>query len=283
MFISKLIISFLLISIFFGFSFGFVSAYSVVRRLSLLGDIMSHSALPGIVYMFFFSHTKNFIYLILGGGITSFLSTVLSFYLKKKTKMPKDSVYGLILSCFFSSGILGMALIQKKSIEGQSMINNYIFGNFVTFVSGDLSTYYFILTVVIILFFLTLKIQKALSFDNLYSISVYKNSKFFEFILLIATIFTILVGLQAIGILLMAALIIAPGAAARLISKSYNEVVFYSILIAIFSFLNGTFFSFYFPNLPTGPVIAIFPIMICILIIFFKKLKYKFLKKENLA
>ena len=112
-----------------GISLGLVSSYMVVKRWSMLGDIMSHAALPGIVFAFFLTHSISLKVLIIGGLISSLFSALVSFLLQKKGSFPKESNFALILSWFFSFGIIMMNIIQQRSMPGQSILNSFIFGN----------------------------------------------------------------------------------------------------------------------------------------------------------
>lgn len=265
----------IIISIFLGIILGFVSSYAVVRKWSLLGDIISHAALPGIVYIFLLFKNQNIFIMLLGGALSSLLSTIFSFYIQRYKSIPKDSAFALILSLFFSFGIIGMTIIQKKAIVGQSIINNFIYGNIVSFASGNVYFYIFFSLIISLLFYISFQIQKCIAFDKVFSNVRYKSINFWEFLLLFVSIVSIIIGLQAVGILLMGALIIAPGSAARLISNSYFKMTLYSILITVFSFLIGIFISLKYSNIPTGPVIALTPIIIFLIIKFFRKIKFK--------
>ena len=266
MIITVLIPYFILISLFLGAAIGTVSTYSVVRKWSLLGDIMSHAALPGIVYMFLFIKTGNIPLLLLGGACSSLMSVLLSFYLQKKHIFPKDSAFAVVLSWFFSIGIIGMTIIQKQSITGQSLINNFIFGNIIMCSNRYIIYYIPLFLVIICTFFFSYKIQQIIGFDHIYAEFSYSFIKFWEIVYLLLSICTIVIGLQAIGILLMGALIIAPGTAARLLTDSYRTMMIYSIIITIASFSCGIGITIVLPTIPTGPVIALIPIIFCLFI-----------------
>ena len=272
----------ILISLFLGMSIGCVSAYATVRRWSLIGDIISHSSLPGIVYMFLFSESQNHLILVLGGAISALISVLFSFYIKKKTHLPKDSPLALILSLFFSLGIIGIAIIQKKSIAGQSMINNFIYGNIITFASGNIYTYMYICIFILLFFFYTINLQKYVGFDNSFMQIYYKYTYLYEFIVLLISILTIVIGLQSVGILLMGALIIAPGSFAKLFTNSYLNIILLSMIVTFISFLFGVGIGIYYSSIPTGPIIALIPVSLCILVYIFNKIKNAFLFKKNI-
>lgn len=257
---------FLVISLFLGASLGCVSAYNVVRKQSLLGDIMSHASLPGIVYMFLLFHTKNISILLCGGVLSAIISSLMSFYLQKNNLFAKDTPFAIILSWFFSAGIIGMAIIQKKSIEGQSLINNFIFGNILTCANKDFLFYIPLLCIIFFLFVFTYRIQEVLGFDHEYALLRYSWIKYCDALLLFFSIVVIVIGLQAVGVLLMGSLIIAPGTIARLLTKSYGNMLLCSIIMTIVAFLSGIGMSLYYSSLPTGPLISLFLVVLCVII-----------------
>lgn len=251
----------LLICLLLGASIGCVSAYSVVRRWSLLGDIMSHASLPGIVYMFLLTHTKNVSLLLCGGVISALLSSFMSFYLQKKKLFAKDTPFAIVLSWFFSAGIIGLAVIQKKSIEGQSLLNNFIFGNILMCANQEMFRYVPILIAIVIIFIISYRVQEILGFDYEYALLRYAWIKYIDALMLFLSVIVIVIGLQAIGVLLMGALIIAPGLTARFLSNSYITILILSIIMSIIAFIMGVGLSIMMPYLPTGPLVSLISVV----------------------
>jgi manganese/zinc/iron transport system permease protein len=273
MIISLYFVSCLILSICFGFIFGAISSYNVVKKTSLLGDIMSHAALPGIVYTFLFFQTTNIFLLMLGGTISACISSFIAFYIQKNFYIPKDAASGCLLSLFFSLGIIGTAIIQKKSLIGQSMINNFIFGNFLNFLSQPILFFVIFSILIFITFFVTIKIQESFSFDETFSRVLYKNVTFWQSLFLFLTIISIVVGLQAVGILLMSSLVVAPGVTARMLTNSYKKMILISSTIIFLSFFSGIFITFYFQFIPTSPLISLISILFALVSVLIKNLR----------
>jgi manganese/zinc/iron transport system permease protein len=245
------------ISLSFSIALGCVSAYSVVKKWSLIGDVISHAAFPGIIYMFFFTHNTHIALLFLGGLISSLISILLSFYIHNKKLIPKDSAFALVLSCFFSLGIIGLSLIQKKHISGQSILNNFMYGNLLTISTGQAFFYISISCIIGLFFIFTREIQKMIAFDKIYAQTKLDSIVQWETAFLVFSIASIVISLQAVGILLMSSLVIIPGTIARIMSTSYTQMMFVSILIAALSFLGGITMSMIQPSIPTGPLIVL--------------------------
>lgn len=253
-----------------GISLGLVSSYMVVKRWSMLGDIMSHAALPGIVVAFFLTHSTSLLILIGGGLFSALLSALCSFFLQRKVNFPRESNFALILSCFFSFGIIIMNVIQKQSIPGQSILNSFIFGNILMINHTDVI--YYVVYTVLFSFFMILfsKKKEFFAFDNIFSCIRYRYVFLWEIIFLILSTLTIIIALQSVGILLIGGLTILPGSCAKLISNSYKEMMLWSVIFSVISFLCGIVIAFQVPYLPTGPIIILVSVFIFLILFSYK-------------
>jgi ABC-type Mn2+/Zn2+ transport system permease subunit len=244
-----------------------------VKKWSMLGDIISHAALPGIVWIFLLINSIYLPILIFGGFISSLLSILFSFYLQKYGNFPKDTSFALLLSWFFSIGVIAFNIIQKKGIVGQSILNSFIFGNILMLNHSQVYYYFFYSILLLIFMSCFLKKQEYFAFDQVYSNIKYKYVFLWEIIFLIISIVTIIIALQSIGILLIGGLIILPGSAARLFSKNYKELFIWSIIFSILILLLGINFTFYFTNLPTGPICILCASILFFIIFHIQKIK----------
>src|SRR5277367_1309516 len=102
-----------------GATSGALGAFALLRQQSLLGDAISHAALPGIVLMFLCTHTKNPWILLCGGAVAGIVGVVSMHYIITHTKLKKDAILGIILSVFFGFGLVLMTVVQKIPICGQ--------------------------------------------------------------------------------------------------------------------------------------------------------------------
>lgn len=249
---------------------GLLSSYLVNKKMSLLGDIMSHASFPGIVFMFFFTHSANTLLLIFGGAIAALLSSLSVFYIQKYASIPKDTALALILCFFFSLGLLGLGMVQKKGILGQSILNNFIFGNFVSITKTDIIILIIITSIIFLFFILTKSIQGHSCFDPLYVKLNVPSIKSIDLILLITTVLGIVCSLKIVGILLTSALLITPGTIGRLWGKSYSQIQLISLFSSIFSSLAGILFSIKYTFLPAGPLIILILTITCISSVLYK-------------
>ncbi len=258
-----------------GCACGVISAYATVKKLGFLGDIMSHAAFPGIVITFLLFPKSHFLFLALGGALSSFISALCIFFLEKQTSAPRDTHLALVLSLFFSFGLIVLGIIQKKQIHGQAVLNNLLFGSLFTLSFTDAVIGIILCSLICIFSFISIRQQRILAFDPTYAFLKIKSAKKWDLFFLLSAVLTIIMGLHTVGILLMGALIIAPGACAKLWCNSYFTFVFFSMIIGTLSCVGGTLLSIIFPSLPTSPLIVIIATGFCIFSALYKRLTCK--------
>src|SRR5688572_18085118 len=93
---------------------GALGSYAVLRKQSLLGDAMSHAALPGIALAFLLTGSKAPLVLLLGAVIAGWIGTLLMISIVRMTRIKDDSALGLILSVFFGFGLMLLTFIQRR-------------------------------------------------------------------------------------------------------------------------------------------------------------------------
>src|SRR5687768_4592205 len=107
---------------------GILGSFAVLRRQGLLGDALSHAALPGICIAFILTGARTPIVLLLGAGIAGWLGTMILLRVVKDTKLSEDAALGVVLSVFFGVGILLLTLIQHQDNANQAGLDKYLFG-----------------------------------------------------------------------------------------------------------------------------------------------------------
>lgn len=240
-----------------GFTAGALGAFALLRKQSLLGDAISHAALPGIALMFLFTHSQNPLILLSGGALAGSIGVALMMLVVHKTALKTDTILGIILSVFFGLGLVLLTVIQKLPVSKQSILNKFLFGNASTLLPEDI----YVITILgsIILLCLTLfwKQFKILTFDpDFASVCGYKTH-LLNIFLTTLILATILIGLQTVGVILMSTMLIAPAAAARQWTTSLGGMVVCAGFFGAFSNIIGTLVSNAHSNLPTGPTIVI--------------------------
>ena len=234
-----------------------LGSFAVLRKQSLLGDAISHAALPGIAIAFLIIGAKNSNAFLLGAMVSGLIG---SFWIRgiiKKTHLKSDTALGLILSLFFGFGMLLLTYIQKLPNANQAGLENYLFGQAATLLESDvwiMSLVTGICLIVLLLFWKELKISL---FDADYTKTLGFNIKFLDILITTFIVIAIVLGLQTVGVVLMSAMILAPAAAARQWTNSLSIMVILAAFFGAFTGVLGTAISASHNNLSTGPVIVL--------------------------
>ncbi len=236
---------------------GMLGSFAVLRKQSLLGDAISHAALPGIAIAFLITGTKNSNAFLLGALVSGLIG---SFWIRgiiRKTHLKSDTALGLILSLFFGFGMLLLTYIQKLPNANQAGLENYLFGQAATLLESDVWMMSLITGVCLIVLLLFWKELKVSLFDADYTKTLGFNTKFLDILITTFIVIAIVLGLQTVGVVLMSAMILAPAAAARQWTNSLSVMVILAAIFGAFSGVVGTAISASHNNLSTGPVIVL--------------------------
>ncbi|MBP8915810.1 MAG: metal ABC transporter permease, partial [Chitinophagales bacterium] len=246
-----------------------IGTFAFLRKRALTGDAIAHSVLPGVCLAFMIFDTRNLWVLLGGAFVTGWLSIIFVDLITKKTKLKPDTAIGLTLSVFFGIGILLLTFIQQSGNASQSGLNNFLFGKAAAMSTDDIRTMavvsLFIIVVVVIFF----KEFRLLSFDPDYAKSTGLPVNFLQLTLTTLTVLAVAAGIQAVGVVLMAALLITPPAAAKYWTDKLGKMILLSILFAVIGSVTGAYVSYANNKMPTGPWIVTMTSIIAVLSILF--------------
>jgi manganese/zinc/iron transport system permease protein len=240
-----------------GLSSGVLGSFAFLRKQGLMGDVLSHAALPGICLAFLLTGSKHPLSFLIGAMITGFLATLTISWITRYSRIKADTAMGLVLSVFFGIGIVLLTQIQHSQNGNQSGLDKFLFGQSASIVSADVQVMGAISIFLLILCFVFLKELKLLCFDASYGSSLGFPMRFLDFFLMLLLVIAVVIGLQAAGVVLMAALLITPAAAARYWTESLPRMIIISAVIGALSGVIGTVFSAITYNLSTGPLIVL--------------------------
>nr|WP_117173603.1 metal ABC transporter permease [Mariniflexile sp. TRM1-10] len=236
---------------------GMLGSFAVLRKQSLLGDAISHAALPGIAIAFLITGIKDSHVLLLGALISGLIGTFWIRGIITKTHLKSDTALGLILSVFFGFGMLLLTFIQKQPNANQAGLDKYLFGQAATLVESDVWLMTIVTSICLIIMLLFWKEFKILLFDADYTKTLGFNTKTIDVLITCFIVLAIVLGLQTVGVVLMSAMLLAPAAAARQWTNSLSTMVILAATFGAFSGVFGTAISASQNNLSTGPVIVI--------------------------
>ena len=208
---------------------GALGSFALLRQQSLLGDAISHAALPGIVLMFLCTHSKNPWVLLCGGAVAGAIGVVSMNFLCSRTTLKKDAILGIILSVFFGLGLVLMTVAQKVQTSNQAILNKFLFGNVATLLQEDIVVIALIALLIVSVLALCWKECAMYVFDPLFTYSLGFAPLVIETILTLLLVLAIVIGLQTVGVVLMSTMLIAPAAAAR----QWTTTLVHMVLVAV--------------------------------------------------
>jgi len=252
-----------------GLSSGVLGSFALLRKQSLIGDAMAHAALPGVCIAFLLYGSKSLFWFIIGAAISGFISTWLIHIIVKKSRIKEDSAIGIVLSVFFGFGIVLLTYIQNESTGNKSGLDDFIFGQAASLVKSDVILISTISVVLLLLTTLFYKEFKIITFDPSFAKGIGLPVKWFDSILIIMIVLAVVIGLQTVGVILMAAMLITPAIAARYWTDRLSFMIILAGLIGAFSGGVGTLISTTTKGLPTGPLIIVAATSIFILSLIF--------------
>ena len=236
---------------------GTLGVFAVLRREALLGDAISHAALPGIVLAFMLTGSKATILLVGGAFAAGWVGMGLMRVITRHTRVPSDSALGLVLSVFFGLGLVLLTFVQKRPDAAQAGLETFLFGQAATLLQGDVLVIaglgLFSIGVVTLLW----KEFKVLSFDPEFGASLGFPMRRIELLLTTVLVLAIVAGLQTVGVVLMAAMVVAPAAAARQWTDGLGTMVGLAALFGGLSGAVGAVASSSAGGIPTGPAIVL--------------------------
>jgi len=231
----------LLTGIFVGFSAGYLGSLMVLEKMSLVGDALSHVALPGLALGFLFNFPP-----FLGAFAFLFASAVIIWHLGRVTKLPFETIVGAMFTFALAIGIFIIPNVDLLEA---------LFGDITTVTILDAAIAVIISAIAA---FLTKIIYKRLVLSMIseeLAISKGINVGRINLLYLVLVSLVVAVGIKIVGTLLVGFLVIVPAAAAKNVSADLLKYAVLSAFFGIVSSCSGILFSSYL-NLPTGPLVV---------------------------
>ncbi|MGV3772974.1 MAG: metal ABC transporter permease [Verrucomicrobiales bacterium] len=244
-------------SILLGICCGLLGSFLVVRKMALVGDALSHAVLPGVAIGFLWSMEKNPMAIFIGATIAGVLGSVVVSLIKETTRLKEDSALGLVLAAFFAVGICLVTMIQRLPTGNKSGIDKFLFGQAAAMGAGDIKLMAAVTILAIVLILIFYKEFLVLSFDAAYARACNFPVKLLHYMMMALLAFSVVISLQAVGVVLVSAMLITPAAAAYLLTDRMSRLLILAAAFGVFAGVSGAFFSFLRPNLPTGPFMVL--------------------------
>lgn len=240
-----------------GATSGILGSFAVLKNQSLLGDAISHAALPGIVLAYLFTGEKSSLVLLSGAIVCGIIGAYFVNDLVRNTRLKTDTALGIVLSVFFGVGMMLLTYVQRLQDANQAGLDRYLFGQAATLMPKDVMVMLGFLMPAILLVVVFWKEIKLLLFDAEYAHTLGIPIRKINLLLTLLIVIIIVMGLQTVGVVLMSSLLLAPAAAARQWTNSLSRMLWIAAGIGAVSGVMGSWLSATQNNLPTGPVIVL--------------------------
>lgn len=258
-------------TMFLGIASGALGSFSFLRGRSLMGDALAHAALPGVCVAFLVgewlrgrglleaSGAKNLGVILIGASIAGLIAAWCVAQITRHSRLKEDAAQAIVLSVFFGAGVVLLTRIQHSGVSGQSGLDKFLFGQAASLVVSDVQLMSSVAVVLCALAFLLFKEWKLLCFDSAFGSGLGLPMVRLDGLLMMMIVAAVVIGLQAVGMVLIAALLIIPAAAARFWTERLAAMVVLSAILGGVSGILGTVLSA-LPltvGLPTGPMIVL--------------------------
>lgn len=245
-----------------GCACGMIGSFLLLRKRSLMGDTLSHATLPGVGIAFIISvliggNEKSLPLLLAGATITGLLGCFCVLFIRHNSRIKDDAAMGIVLSVFFGAGVALLGIIQTMPEGSAAGLESFIYGKTASMVLQDFRLLALVTSFVLITSIVLFKEFRMLCFDQSYAASQGWPVKRLDLILLFLVTLVTVAGLQAVGLILVIALLITPAAAARFWTDRLDQMLLLSGLIGGLSGWLGASVSALAPRLPAGALIVL--------------------------
>jgi manganese/zinc/iron transport system permease protein len=236
---------------------GVLGSFAVLRQQSLIGDALSHAALPGVCLGFLVAGTRDLGWILGGALLTGGLAALSVLVLTRLSRLKTDAAIGIALSVFFAVGVVLLTVTQARGGASQAGLETFLFGQAAAILREDLWVMGGITAAALAVVMVLWKEFKLVAFDPIFARTLGLPVTLLEVALTVMVALAVVVGLQMVGVVLMAAMVIAPPVAARQWTRRLEHMVALSAAIGVASGISGAVISALQPGLATGPLIVL--------------------------
>lgn len=251
----------ILVSALVGIVCSALSCYMTLKGWALMGDAVSHAVLPGVVIAYMLN-----IPLAVGSFVFGVGSVIAIGFIKSKTRVKEDTVIGLVFTGFFA---LGLVLVSK--VRSSIDLTHILFGNVLGISDGDIVQTVIISLITLVTLAILRKDLILFCFDSTHARSIGLNITFLYYVLLSLLSLTAVAGLQTVGIILVVAMLVTPGATAYLLSDRFDHMMLIAMASGVFSSVVGTYISYHIDGTTGGCIVVLQTVLFVIAMIFAPK------------
>ena len=244
-------------SILLGITCGLLGSFIVVRKMALVGDALSHAVLPGVALGFLWHTSKDPVAIFIGATIAGLIGTIAVSVIKHTTRLKEDTALGMVLSSFFAVGICLVTMIQRLPTGNKSGIDKFLFGQAAAISVDDIRLMAVVAGFAVLAIAILYKEFLVTSFDEGFARAIGFPVRVIHYALMLLLAFAVVIALQAVGVVLVSAMLITPAAAAYLLTDRMHHMLWLAAIFGMLAGVTGAFVSFLGPGLPTGPLMVL--------------------------
>jgi manganese/iron transport system permease protein len=223
-----------------------LSCYLILKGWSLMGDAVSHAVLPGIVLANVLA-----LPLAIGAFAAGFACAIAAGYFRENSRVKEDAVLGIVFSGMFAFG-----LVLFAKLPGDQHLTHILFGNLLGVTSSDVASTALIVLPVSALVAAKRRDLTLYCFDPAHAQAIGLPVKMLHYGLLALIALTVVAAVKAVGIILVVAMLIAPGATGYVLTRRFGTMMLIAILTAMLATALGALLSFHL-DAATGPLIVV--------------------------
>jgi manganese transport system permease protein len=224
-----------------------LSCFVILKGWSLMGDAVSHSVLPGVVIAYVLK-----IPFAVGAFVFGLISVISIGFIKSRTRIKEDTVIGVVFTGLFA---LGLVLISKVSSDVH--LSHILFGDVLGISDGDVWQTIIVGGITLIAVLAIRKDLLLFCFDPTHARSIGLNTTFLYYALLVVLALTIVTALQTVGIILVVAMLVTPGATAYLMSDKFDKMLLIAVSSSVISGVVGTYVSYFLDGATGGCIVVL--------------------------
>tara|TARA_R110002111_G_scaffold256979_2_gene324600 strand:- start:83875 stop:85386 length:1512 start_codon:yes stop_codon:yes gene_type:complete len=245
-----------------GMAAGMIGSFALLRKRALMGDALSHATLPGIAIAFILATSlglngKSLPILLTGAAVSGLLGIGAILLIRNLTRLKEDAALGIVLSVFFGAGIALLGIVQQMQTGHAAGLESFIYGKTASMVATDAWLIGSAGLTCVLISILLYKELTLLCFDEGFAISRGFPVVLLDMTLMGLVVVVTIIGLQAVGLILMISLLVIPPAAARFWTEKIVNMTVVAIVLGALSGMVGSAMSAIFPNLPSGAMIVL--------------------------
>jgi manganese transport system permease protein len=251
----------ILVSALVGLVCSALSCYLTLKGWALMGDAVSHAVMPGVVV----AYALN-LPLALGAFVFGVGSVAAIGFIQSRTRIKEDTAIGLVFTGFFA---FGLVLISK--IKSSLDLTHILFGNVLAISAGDIQQTVIISAITLVTLAILRQDLTLFCFDATHARSIGLNTTFLYYTLLTLLSLTAVAGLQTVGIILVVAMLVTPGATAYLLTDRFDRMVWLAMASGVFASVLGTYISYYLDGSTGGCIVVVQTLLFVLALIFAPK------------